>query len=125
MRTSRAIASYRVIGTVLAVGLSCSGSASAQTADTNDQSEIIVTAQRRAQSARDVGITMTVATADAIRTQRIQEVANLPQLSPNVAVKENIPGLVPVITIRGVGLNDFSATNSPSAGVYVDDVYLG
>ena len=119
------MASYRVLGAALAVGLSCSGSAGAQTAETDDQSEIIVTAQRRAQSARDVGITITVASADAIRRQRIQEVASLPQLSPNVAVKENIPGLVPVITIRGVGLNDFSATNSPSAGVYVDEVYLG
>lgn len=125
MRTSWAIASYRVMGVALAAALSC-GSAGAQTsAEADDQNEIIVTAQRRAQSASDVGITMTIATADAIRTQRIQEVANLPQLSPNVAVKENVPGLVPVITIRGVGLNDFSATNSPSAGVYVDDVYLG
>jgi hypothetical protein len=92
------MASYRVLGAALAVGLSCSGSAGAQTAETDDQSEIIVTAQRRAQSARDVGITITVASADAIRRQRIQEVASLPQLSPNVAVKENIPGLVPVIT---------------------------
>ena len=29
-----------------------------------------------------------------------------------------------MITIRGVGLNDFGATNSPSAGVYVDQVYV-
>jgi iron complex outermembrane receptor protein len=39
-------------------------------------------------------------------------------------VKENVPGLLPVVTIRGIGLNDFSATNNPSAGVYVDEVPL-
>ena len=31
---------------------------------------------------------------------------------------------MPVITIRGIGLDDFGATNSPSAGVYVDQVYV-
>ncbi len=126
MRVSGTKASYRVMGTamVLAVAMGAAGQASAAEA-VEDENEIIVTAQRRAQSANDVGITLTVANAEAIRAQRIQGVSNLPQLSPNVAVKENIPGLVPVITIRGVGLNDFSATNSPSAGVYVDDVYLG
>ncbi|MFZ4746713.1 MAG: TonB-dependent receptor [Sphingomonas sp.] len=123
-------ASRQAIGTALAAALMLGTAGTARAAEnaadtTGDDSEIIVTAQRRAQTANSVGITLSVTTAEAIRARRITEVANLPQLSPNVAVKENIPGLVPVITIRGVGLNDFSATNSPSAGVYVDDVYLG
>ncbi|OYU14623.1 MAG: TonB-dependent receptor [Alphaproteobacteria bacterium PA4] len=119
--------SHRAMASALAVAIIAGSATAARAADAaaDEGDEIFVTAQRRAQSANDVGITLQVATADTIRAQRIVEVANLPQLSPNVAVKENIPGLVPVITIRGVGLNDFSATNSPSAGVYVDDVYLG
>jgi iron complex outermembrane recepter protein len=43
---------------------------------------------------------------------------------PNVTIKEQIPGAIPVITIRGVGLDDFSSTNSPAAGIYVDEVPL-
>ena len=43
---------------------------------------------------------------------------------PNLDIKEQVPGAMPVITIRGVGLNDFGAANSPSAGVYVDQVYV-
>jgi iron complex outermembrane recepter protein len=118
--------SQQAIGTALATIFMLGTASTALAADAaTDDNEIIVTAQRRVQSANNVGITLSVTTAEAIRARRITEVSNLPQLSPNVAVKENIPGLVPVITIRGVGLNDFSATNSPSAGVYVDDVYLG
>ena len=43
---------------------------------------------------------------------------------PNLDIKEQVPGAMPVVTIRGVGLDDFSATNSPTAGVYVDEVYV-
>ncbi len=93
-------------------------------ANTAVPDEIIVTAQRRAQSILDVGITMSVANAIQLREQRIETVNDVIELAPNVAVKDNVPGLVPVLTIRGVGLNDFSATNNPSAGVYVDEVSL-
>ncbi len=86
--------------------------------------EIIVTAQKRAQSALDVGITLSVAGQDELTSKRVEAVTDLVGFTPNVSVKDNIAGLVPVITIRGVGLNDFSATNNPSAGVYVDEVSL-
>lgn len=86
--------------------------------------EIIVTAQKRAQSTLDVGITLSVAGPEELTSRRIEAVTDLVAFTPNVTVKENVPGLVPVITIRGVGLNDFSATNNPSAGVYVDEVSL-
>ena len=39
-------------------------------------------------------------------------------------MKDQIPGAIPVITIRGVGLDDFSSTNNPAAGIYVDEVFL-
>lgn len=86
--------------------------------------EIIVTAQKRAQSTLDVGINLSVAGPEDLATKRIEAVTDLISFTPNVSVKDNVPGLVPVITIRGVGLNDFSATNNPSAGVYVDEVSL-
>jgi iron complex outermembrane recepter protein len=88
------------------------------------EGEIIVTAQKREQRALDVGITLSIVGADEIAARRIESVTDVVAFTPNVSVKENIPGLVPVLTIRGVGLNDFSATNNPSAGVYVDEVSL-
>jgi iron complex outermembrane receptor protein len=89
-----------------------------------DDNVILVTAQKRSQDVLDVGISISVVDAEAIAARRIESATDIVAFTPNVSVKENVPGLVPVITIRGVGLNDFSATNNPSAGVYVDEVSL-
>jgi iron complex outermembrane receptor protein len=96
----------------------------AQAGPDEETDDIVVTAQRRDQSILDVGITMSVANEEQIAEQRIETVNDVIELASSVTVKDNVPGLVPVLTIRGVGLNDFSATNNPSAGVYVDEVSL-
>lgn len=93
-----------------------------QTDRTND--EIVVTAQKREQSILDVGIAISVVDKETIQTRRIETPSDLVVFTPNATVKENIPGLMPVITVRGIGLNDFNATNNPATGVYVDEVSL-
>lgn len=90
----------------------------------SDDGVIIVTAQKRAQNSLDVGINVSVLGSEAIAERRLESVSELAGAAPNVTVKENVPGLLPVVTIRGIGLNDFSATNNPSAGVYIDEVPL-
>ncbi|MBO9698402.1 MAG: TonB-dependent receptor plug domain-containing protein, partial [Sphingopyxis sp.] len=85
---------------------------------------IIVTAQRRAERLTDVGIAIDALSAEAIAEARISQIENLAQAVPNVDIKEQVPGAIPVVTIRGIGLDDFSATNSPSAGIYVDEIPL-
>lgn len=85
---------------------------------------VTVTAQKRAQDTLDVGLNVAVITGQDLQARRVTQVSDLSTFTPNVDIKENIPGILPVVTIRGVGLNDFSATNNPSAGVYVDEVYL-
>ncbi len=85
---------------------------------------IIVTAQRRAERLTDVGIAIEALSAEAIAEARISQIENLAQAVPNVDIKEQVPGAIPVVTIRGIGLDDFSATNSPSAGIYVDEIPL-
>lgn len=86
--------------------------------------EIVVTAQKREQDILEVGATVTALGAVELRERRIEQVSEFVSQLVNVDIKENSPGILPVITIRGVGLNDFSATNNPAAGVYVDEVYL-
>lgn len=56
--------------------------------------------------------------------QRVGQIMDLTGFVPKLDIKEQVPGAPPVITIRGVGLNDFGAANSPSAGVYIDQVYV-
>jgi iron complex outermembrane recepter protein len=99
-------------------------SSTADTADVPTIGEIVVTAQRRAESNLAVGLTLTALSGEAIAQQRVEQVLDLKGRVPNLDIKEQVPGAMPVVTIRGVGLNDFGAANSPSAGVYVDQVYV-
>lgn len=109
-----------------AIGLALSaGAAFAQTGPEGDLvDEITITAQKREQSVYDVGGTLAVAGSETLQARRVEQVKDLANLTPNVDVKEQVPGAMPVITIRGVGLDDFSSANNPSAGVYIDEVYL-
>ena len=96
----------------------------AAAAASSDDDEIIVTAQKREQNVLDVGISVSALSQSDLNEQRIQELSDLDATLPNVAVKNQIPGAIPVISIRGVGLDDFSSTNNPAAGIYVDEVFL-
>src|SRR5689334_19686062 len=75
------------------------------TAAANSDDEIIVTAQKREQNVLDVGISVSALSQNDLNEQRIQELSDLDATLPNVAVKNQIPGAIPVISIRGVGLD--------------------
>ena len=85
---------------------------------------IVVTAQKREQDILDVGATVSAIGQETLKDSRVNTMSDLPAHVPNVDIRNQAAGTLPVITIRGVGLNDFSNTNNPSAGVYVDGVYL-
>ena len=84
----------------------------------------VVTAEKREENILNVGINITSLSADELRTSRITTATDLATQIPNVDVKTNVPGAQQIITVRGVGLDDFSSTNNSSVGVYVDDVFL-
>lgn len=96
----------------------------AQNGEARVLEEIVVTAQKRQESILDVGIDVTALDASTLDQGRVLKMRDLEAHVPNLNIRENAPGIRPVITIRGVGLNDFSATNNPSAGVYIDEVFL-
>ncbi|ATQ42164.1 TonB-dependent receptor [Caulobacter mirabilis] len=106
------------------MALAMAGTARAEDPAPAEVDAVVVTAQKRAQDTLDVGLNVSVVDAGALRQNRVTQISDLSAFTPNVDIKENMPGILPVVTIRGVGLNDFSATNNPSAGVYVDEVYL-
>lgn len=87
--------------------------------------EIVVTAQRRAQNIEDVPISVQVISNRDLEAAGIKSTQDLGQITPNVTILSPIgQGNQPLITIRGVGLNDFDTNNSGPNGVYVDDVYI-
>ena len=86
--------------------------------------EIVVTAQKREQRLLDVGLNVSSFSGETLSKQKIEQIRDVAAFVPNVDIKEQVPGAIPVVTIRGVGLDDFSTTNSPAAGIYVDEVPL-
>jgi len=85
---------------------------------------VVVSAQKRQENILNVGINVTAITSEQLKQSRVMTPTDLMTQVPNVNVKDNIPGAQQIITIRGVGLDDFSTTNNSTVGVYLDDIYL-
>ncbi len=96
----------------------------ATAADEQAFEEIVVTAQKIEQSLLEVGLSVNVLSGDELAERRVEDVGDLSRHLPNVNVKNTLGATNPVVTIRGVGLNDFNANNNPTAGVYIDEVFL-
>lgn len=84
--------------------------------------EIVVTAQKRTQSAQDVGITMSVVTADLLAKRNIREVTELTAAIPNVQINYGVGQNS--FNIRGIGVNVFAGNFDPPVAVHIDEVYL-
>lgn len=86
--------------------------------------EIVVTAQRREESLQKVPIAAEAFSEAAIERMQIRESTDVAQLVPNVSINNSYGNANPIVVIRGVGLQDFSANIRPGVAFYVDDVYL-
>jgi len=86
--------------------------------------EIVVTAQRRDQNLQDVPVTVTSFDAQTIQDARIQEIPDIVTRTPGLNF-DAFPSGQPRLTIRGIGSSDRGAAGDPSAGVFLDEIYLG
>jgi iron complex outermembrane receptor protein len=86
--------------------------------------EIVVTAQKRAEDIQTVGIAISAFSASDMKELGANSLRDLPQFTPNVALFDEYGTGQPTWVIRGVGLTDFNANNTPTAAIYVDDVYM-
>lgn len=86
-------------------------------------SEIIVTAQRREQALTDVGLSVSVLSAEAITDRQIASAADLARIVPGFSAADSSLN-VPIYSLRGVGFNDASLGSNATVGVYVDEVPL-
>lgn len=86
--------------------------------------DIVVTAQRRAQRLSDVPIAVSAFSAETLTESRIATVNDIASRTPNFTETSASPG-DPHLFIRGIGSSDDSAAGDRSVGVFVDDVYIG
>jgi iron complex outermembrane recepter protein len=83
-----------------------------------DFEEVVVTAQRREESLKDVPISISAITGDQLRAAGVSNMLDLSRSVPGLAVAETGPGRQ-IIVIRGLGSERGS---SSLTGVYLDDV---
>lgn len=113
------------LGASLGVLLGAAAPAAAQdTQASSPDEEIVVTAQRRGQNLQDVPVTVTTFDAQQILDARIQTVPDVVARTPGLNF-DAFPASQPRLTVRGIGSSDRGAAGDPSAGVFLDEVYLG
>ena len=86
--------------------------------------EIVVTAQKRAESAQDVPIALSVFGAEDLRAANIRRIEEIVLRTPNFTMMRVNVG-EPQFYIRGVGSNSDSAAGDPTVGVFQDEIYIG
>ncbi len=106
--------------TTLFLGISHSGFA--QTSGALE--EVIVTAERRAQSLQDVPISITTFGGDLVNEGGIVSMEDVALRTPNFKMTAfNITE--PQLFLRGIGNTNDSSGSDPAVAVFIDDVYLG
>jgi len=90
--------------------------------------DIVVTAQRREQSAQNVPIAISAISSQALQERQIVDVASIGNISPSTTFTAGSPfsgsSAVLAATIRGIGGNEFAINFDPGVGIYLDGVYL-
>jgi iron complex outermembrane receptor protein len=102
-----------------------SGAAAQDAADASSQGleEVVVTAQKRAESLQDTPIAITAISGDQLQQFNRDDVAAIASQTPSLAYSE--AGGESQIYIRGVGSNLFSVGADPSVAINLDGIYLG
>ncbi|AAZ23957.1 TonB-dependent receptor [Colwellia psychrerythraea] len=84
---------------------------------------ISVTSQKRIQSIQDVGISLAAFNGDSLREQGINNPTDIDKVMPNFAVRNVGGGGVPVVIMRGIGLQSVRVNDSPTSSFFIDEVY--
>ncbi len=85
--------------------------------------EIVVTAQKREQSANTVGMPITAATGELLQERGITSVADLTRLVPGLTIQQSFFNSTS-FTLRGVGFFNSDLATPPAVTIYVDEAPL-
>lgn len=91
-------------------------------ADDQGVETIVVTAEKRTESAQNVGVALTVLSADDLVKRGIENVNGLQYATPSLSIVPAFGSGQPEFRLRGVGFDDYGSNNSSTVGVYIDEV---
>ena len=97
-------------------------SASLSFADEEALEPVVVTAQRREESAQAIGIAISVLSGDSLLEKSVTVVNDLQNAVPSLQVEPAFGSGQPQFRIRGVGFLDYTSNNASPVGVSLDDV---
>jgi len=87
--------------------------------------EVVVTARKREEAAQSVPIPITALGAAQLDARNITEIKDIEKLTPNMQFDaQGINATVTNVFLRGIGQTNWSATQDPKIGIYIDGVYL-
>jgi outer membrane receptor protein involved in Fe transport len=107
---------HALSGLALAVAVASSGVGAAEL------EEIIVTAQKRAESLQDVPMSMSAISGERIEEAGMQSLADMSEFIPNFTIEYNATNSI--ISMRGIGVGANQAFEQ-SVGTYVDGIHYG
>jgi len=84
--------------------------------------EITVTAQKREQSAQDIGLAVTAFDSNTLRETQSTDIFAIADQLPNVQAYASVN--VRSFTIRGIGLNEFDSHFDSPVAVHMDEVFI-
>ena len=87
--------------------------------------EVVVTAQKREQSVQEVPIAITSIGGEDLKNLGFKSATDVQFQTPGLIVSYASSNAIPNFTLRGVGLNDFTAVQSSPVAIHVDDIYYG
>ena len=85
--------------------------------------DIVVTANKRQESANKVGLTMSVLSSDQLAERKITSLSDIASAVPGLTFASSTAN-TPIFTLRGVGFNESSLGVYPAVSVYIDQQAL-
>jgi iron complex outermembrane receptor protein len=118
---------FAILAAALAAGPISAQTAAPRPADSSGSAasavgEVVVTAQRREQRLRDVGIAASVVSSAELKALNITNATDIVRAIPNLKFNAYSSSQV-VFNIRGVSQNDYGDQQEPPVAVYQDDSY--
>lgn len=111
-----------ILALVLATGAYAQEASGAQA---SDDAEIVVTAQKRSESMQKVPISISAISGDQLAQRQIRAAEDLVTSVPGLQVNGALGEGLPIFSLRGISMLDFSLVQNGPIAVYYDEVYKG
>ena len=118
----RAVLALGVSAAALSAGVSVRAAEAAPAASTvNTVDTIVVTAQRREETANSVGMAIQAFRGEQLKDLHVTDVKDLSTVAPSFSVSQSYQG-IPTYTLRGIGFNTINMSATSTVGTYTDEV---